>query len=573
MAPFVVLLSKPQVLHTNAIARQAYAFFGFGSEIEAITAFAFLMIGALAISNVMAGISVWITYRFSLSLGSDLQRDLLNCYFGRPYVELAGTNSADLINKIAIGAPRFAFNVMQPLMIIASQGAIVLVIVVGVLTYQPTVVLTFVALIGSGYGFLFLVVRKKLLHHGAIIWQGGEQRQRLLTEGLGALKEIRLARGESNYKSAYQAESDQIYASEALVGVLADVPRFLLETVAFTGLLLIAVIQLRGGESTESVIATLSVFAMTSYRLLPAGQAIFKSFSQIRANAPIIRELSLDVAEGRRLASMPTVAAGVTVPEYPADIRLRDVWFTYPRASEPVLCGVSAVVPAKCLTVVVGASGSGKSTLSDLLLGLLPPDSGNISVGEVELRALGRNWFGAVGYVPQSIFILDDTIERNIAFGSTSPIDQPRLERSLRLAHLWGLVESVPEGTKYRVGERGSRLSGGQRQRLGIARALYHDAHYLILDEATSALDGRTEADVIATLHHLRAERTVLMIAHRLSTIQAADHIIFLREGRVAGEGTFASLSSQSAEFRRLVAAVEVRSYGADEGVAVIAAT
>lgn len=554
VAPFVVLLSKPTVLTSNPIAKALYDWAGFSSEIQAITAFACVMIAAIVVSNVMAALSVWVTFRFSLNLGAELQHDLLKSYFARPYERLAGVNSADLINKIAVGAPRFAFNVMQPVMTIASQGAIVFVIVVGLLAYKPSVVLSFVALIGLGYGVLFLVVRTQLVHHGLIIWRGGERRQRLLTEGLGAIKEIRLSNSEATYQKSYRDESEKIYRSEAIVGVLADVPRFLLESVAFSALLLIAILQLRGGASRESVIATLSVFAMTSYRLLPAGQAIFKSISQIRANSPVISELLPDLDEGRRSEVGSANESYKSVPDYPAELTLRDVCFTYSQTQTAVLDGINVTVPLNALTVIVGASGSGKSTLSDLLLGLLKPTSGTVSVGSIDLREIGPNWYGAVGYVPQEIFLLDESIRRNVAFGSIGPVNEERLVRALKLAHLWTLIESVPEGLNYVVGENGSRLSGGQRQRMGIARALYRDAHYLILDEATSALDGRTEADVIATLHQLRTNRTVLMIAHRLTTIMAADHIIFLREGRVEATGSFDELQRSCEAFRTLVA-------------------
>lgn len=553
VAPFVALLSRPEILHTNRLASAIYRAAGFTSETQALIAFAVLMILALALSNLVAAVTVWLTFRVSLGLGAELQRDLLTCFLRRDYAQLAGTNSSQLITKISVGAPRFAYNVMQPLMTIASQAAIVLVIVVGLLVYQPKVVMIFSVLVGGGYGLLFLLVRNRLVFHGDSLWHGGKLKQRLLQESLGGLKEIRLSGTEELYRRKYLDVANRNYASEAIVGLLADVPRFVLETIVFTVLLLIAVFELRSGTTPAAVIGVLSVYAMTGYRLLPAGQAIFKAVSQVRANLQVIDEILPDVLEGRRADARKDDVTFAARPEYPADIVLDDVWFTYPNSGDPVLRGVTARIPACSLTVLVGHSGSGKSTLSDLLLGLLRPAHGRVTVGGVDVSAMGPKWFEGVGYVPQSIYLLDDTIANNVAFGSAEEPDPKQLARALDLARLSSLVDSLPEGVQYRVGERGSMLSGGQRQRIGLARALYNDADYLILDEATSALDGRTEAEVLETLLELRKERSIVMIAHRVTTIQAADYVIMLDEGRVCGAGTFSELSRANARFAELV--------------------
>lgn len=570
VAPFVALLSRPEILHTNAFASRLYQAAGFTSDTQALIAFAMLMILALAASNLVAGITVWLTFRFSLDLGAELQRDLLSCYLRRDYAKLAGTNSSQLITRVSVGAPRFAYNVLQPLMTIASQGAIVLVIVIGLLLYQPQVVLVFSALVGGGYAFLFLVVRRRLVSHGDLLWHTGQRKQRLLQESLGGLKEIRLATTEDKYRGQYMELAQQGYASEALVGVLADVPRFVLETIVFTVLLLLAVYELQAGVSPANIIGVLSVYAMTGYRLLPAGQAIYKAVSQVRANMKVIEDLLPDVLEGRRAEaeSRSSVSDEVAPPPYPAALVMENVWFTYPESATPVLKGVTTTIPSNALTVLVGHSGSGKSTLSDLLLGLLRPEQGRVCIGDQPVAAMGRRWFRAVGYVPQSIFLLDDSIASNVAFGTGEVADATKLSRALEQSRLSELVASLPEGANYRVGERGARLSGGQRQRIGLARALYHDADYLILDEATSALDGRTEGEVLDTLLELRKHKTVIMIAHRLTTIQAADHIVLLHHGKVEAEGTYDQLLADSVVFRELAQHVEQEATQDDVAIA-----
>lgn len=554
VAPFVAVLSRPEILRTNKSVANVISSLGLSDDLQVFVIFAVAMIVLLVVSNVLAALAVWLTYRFALDVGAEIKDDLLRCYLSRDYVKVAGVNSSDLINKISIGAPRFAFNVMLPVMNIASQGALLLVVVTALAVYEPKVLLVFGALIGGGYVVLFFVVRRKLVKLGEYTWSASERIHRLLLESLGGFKEIRLAGTEDRYLEDHINTTRKIYRAEAIVGMLGDVPRFLLESLAFSALLVLAIIMLSTGSTASSVVAALTLYAMAGYRMLPAGQAIFKAISQLRTNMPIVAELLPDVLEGRsrKISSIPA-SEGRDVPPYPADIVFEDVWFRYPSSDEPVLRGVSTRIPSNTLTVLVGHSGSGKSTLSDVLLGLLVPSSGYVRVGDVAVHELGRAWFEALGYVPQSIFLLDDTIAKNVAFGSPLGIQEERLNTALALSRLKEFVAAIPDGVNYRVGERGGRLSGGQQQRVGIARALYHDARYLLLDEATSALDGKTEAEVLEALLDLRRDRTIMMIAHRLTTIQAADHIIMLDAGQVVAEGRYQDLLQESSAFRSLV--------------------
>lgn len=554
VAPFVGVLSRPELLKTNQLAIKATKLLGLESDLQLIISFAVLMIILLVVSNIMAAAAVWLTYRFALDVGAEIKDDLLKCYLRRDYVRVAGTNSSDLINKISVGAPRFAFNVLLPLMNIASQGSLLIVILLTLAWYQPSVLLVFGTLIGGGYVILFFVVRRKLVALGAYTWAAGERTHRLLVESLGGFKEIRLAGTEHRYRAEHLETTRGIYRAEATVGMLGDVPRFLLESLAFSALLVLAIIMLATGSEAGSVVAALTLYAMAGYRMLPAGQAIFKAVSQIRTNMPVVSELLPDVVEGRERKGTETEQAQEgELPPYPAALHIDDVWFRYPNSNEDVLCGISTKFPTNSLTVLVGHSGSGKSTLSDLLLGLMDATKGSVRVGDVPVRKLGTQWYQALGYVPQSIFLLDDSIAANVAFGSPLGLDPDRLHHALVRSRLDELVASLPDGVNYRVGERGTRLSGGQRQRLGIARALYHDARYLILDEATSALDGKTEAEVIEALLALRKDRTIIMIAHRLTTIQAADHVIMLRDGRVVAEGSYEDLLKNNAQFQSLI--------------------
>lgn len=551
IAPFIALVSDPSLLHSNVWAERAYVALGFANDTDALVALAFATMGALTISNLIAAGTTWAIFTFSIRLGIELQRDLYSSYLFREYVDLARANSSTLIASITQGATRLTYMVIQPLLTLFSQAMIVLVVIVVLVVYRPIVAASVAVIVGGGYFGLFAFVRRQLVVHGNRSWSVHESKQQLLTESLGGLKEIRLAGTERLYKRKFDTMTQSGLRSEAMIGLLGDLPRFVFETLVFCALLGLAVVLLRSSTPPGDIVAVLSLYAMTGYRMLPAAQAVFKSASQVRANADIVFGLLPAILDGRRVAH----AAAETDSHDRApqgDIELRNVTFRYPGVAEPVLNDVSVAIHPKQLTMLVGPSGSGKSTLADIVLGLLIPERGTVSVAGRALSDLGAAWRRSLGYVPQNIFLLDDTVAANIAFGSPLGIEEERIRRAARLANLDDVVAGLPGGSDYRVGERGAMLSGGQRQRLGIARALYHDASVLVLDEATSALDGHTEHEVLETLLELRKTKTVIMIAHRMSTIRAADRILLISGGRIEADGTYDGLMEQSASFRRM---------------------
>jgi len=336
--------------------------------------------------------------------------------------------------------------------------------------------------------------------------------------------------------------------------VLAELPRFLLESLAFCALLAFGAVLLLAGEAPQVVVTTLSVYAMAGYRLLPAAQNLFRSAAAVRGNAEVLPQLEADVQRGRAVAP-PDEATVEPFPDAP--IVLEGVGYQYPGTPAPVLHAVSAHIPRHAITVLVGASGAGKSTLADLLLGLLRPDTGRLCIGDRPLADAITGWQRQIGYVPQELFLLDDSIAANIAFGDPAGVDRARVLRAAQQADLGPLLEALPEGMDYGVGERGALLSGGQRQRLGIARALYREPAVLVLDEATSALDPQSEREVLATLASLKATTTIVMIAHRPAAIRAADAVLWLDGGRLMAAGPLAEVEAAYPAFRALLAGAQ----------------
>ncbi|PKP67594.1 MAG: ABC transporter ATP-binding protein, partial [Alphaproteobacteria bacterium HGW-Alphaproteobacteria-5] len=368
------------------------------------------------------------------------------------------------------------------------------------------------------------------------------------------IKDVKLLGLEQTYLARYHTPSRRLGESASLGQVIGEMPRHLLEAIAFGGMILLALVLLaRGSGQLVDVLPTLGVFAFAGLRMIPAMQQIYLALTQMRYIGAMLDNVHRDTVETG--ARSPRALPEVPVLRLGERLDLVEVSYAYPQAGRGVLQGLSLTIPARTTAGIVGGTGAGKTTAVDLILGLLAPDSGEIRVDGVPLTPGNlRGWQRTLGYVPQQIFLLDDTVAANIAFGiPPESRDMAAVERAARLAELHGFVtEELPQGYETMVGERGVRLSGGQRQRIGIARALYHDPDVLILDEATSALDTLTERAVMEAVANVAHAKTVIMIAHRLSTVKGCDTIFLLDRGRLAAQGSYADLVATNETFRRM---------------------
>jgi ABC-type multidrug transport system fused ATPase/permease subunit len=342
----------------------------------------------------------------------------------------------------------------------------------------------------------------------------------------------------------------------AAAGVISQLPRYALETIAFGGILLIVLYSLRTDQDIGKIIPLLSIYAFAGYRLLPALQQIFSSVSLLRVSLPALDVLHEDLCREGAAADPvgALVEAGTLQPlPFARELRLREVTFSYSGAKTPSIDKLDLTIKLNSSVGLVGATGSGKTTVVDMILGLLAPDSGQLTADGVAIAgdAVAR-WQCNLGYVPQAIYLCDDTIVRNIAFGVPErDIDMSAVVRAARIANLQEFIETeLTHGYFTVIGERGVRLSGGQRQRIGIARALYRDPAVLIMDEATSALDGVSEEAVMDALRTLSGQKTVIIVAHRLTTVKDCDVIYQMDHGRIASQGTYGELQGSSPWFR-----------------------
>ena len=477
-------------------------------------------------------------------IGHNLSGRLLDAHLAAPLSRHTRRNSAQLIREVGEHAP-MAWSAVDAAMSMATEIFVVTGLLVMLAVVRPLPVLgAGVALILFVYGSLRLTRRAAAAHANRT--RAVEATSlRALQQLYGAWREVTVLGRESYFRDQFIGARREALSLAIRTDTLTQIPRSLLEAAFVLGACVLALFS-GGGSGAFSV---LGLYAYTGFRAIPAAERILAYLAQVRWYVIMSEDLVDELAEAQRQVTVAQPLA------FTREVRVEGVGFTHPDATAPALADVSLTIPRGSSLAIVGRTGAGKSTLLDMLLGLLPPAEGRIAIDEttVDLRTL-RSWRAHIGYVPQSAFVLDDTVRRNVAFGiPDAAIDDARVHRALDSARAGRFVAAMPHGIDTVVGENGTRLSGGERQRLSIARALYHDPEVLVFDEATSALDPATERELTEATRSL-AGRTMIVVTHRLSTARRCERIAVLSHGRLAGIGTWDELAAQCPAFRELVA-------------------
>jgi ATP-binding cassette subfamily C protein len=508
----------------------------------------------LAVSGLIIGKSIlsvifqWNATRRMAAFELEIGDRLFEAYIRAPWIERMQRNRAELVRLADVGIANVTSGFLLPIMQLPTLLVTAVAVMGVIVVVQPLTALITVVYFGIIAGLLYFVLSKRAVTAGRVNRDFSFRVAGLLTDMMSAMKEITLRNKALDVARVVHENRRFTARARANISFLGSVPRFVLDAAVIGGLVLVGgAAFLTGGA--EYAISALALFGVAGLRLVPSLTGFQSLLTTMTSNSPHVDAVVRDIEAARRYVAHAETVGNTPIEGQPTHVRLTDVSFTYPGSEAPAVRDIDADIRFGSTIGVVGASGAGKSTLVDLLLGLISPSTGSITIGEQRLEDVLAAWRAHVGYVPQDVALFDGTVAQNVALSWSDDIDEEKVREALRRAQLLDVVEARPDGIHGRIGDRGVALSGGQRQRLGIARALYGDPLILVMDEATSALDTKTEADVTSAIAELKGEVTVISIAHRLSTIRDHDQLWFMRDGRIQAQGTFDEVVRLEPEF------------------------
>ncbi len=563
--PFIAVLSNPEVIETNPYLAHTYELLGFGERSDFLfflgLVFFVLLIGSL----LLKAVGLWAQLRFSQNRNYAWSARLIRGYLNQPYEWFLNRHSADLGASVLAEVAQVINGVLFPAMQVLAQSLVAILLMALLISVDPLLAAAMGLGLGGTYFIISAVLRTRLRRLGAERRAANHARFHVVQEAFTGIKEVKIGGLEDVLVNRFVQPAQTMASRQISAQLCSQLPSFAMQGLLFGGMLLVLLYLIAQQGSFQDALPIIALYAFGGYRLMPALQNIYQGISQIRVTeAPLnalcedFRTLQTRREESGRRTKLVGTADAPSRRHLEGRLELDAVSYSYPGASRPALDGVTLTVSA-CTTVgLVGATGSGKTTCVDIILGLLAPTEGVLWVDGVPITGNAvRQWQRSLGYVPQQIFLSDDSVAANIAFGLPKRhIEMVSVERAAKVANLHDFITSeLPDGYHTRVGERGVRLSGGQRQRIGIARALYHDPDVLILDEATSALDNLTEQAVMEAVRNIGSRKTVIMIAHRLTTVEDCDRIFLLERGRVVESGTYDELVARNEQFRAMAGA------------------
>jgi ATP-binding cassette, subfamily B, bacterial PglK len=558
--PFIAVLSNPDVIDTNPYLSFFYGWLRFESKESFLFWLGFAVFFLLISSLVVKAFAFWVQVRFSNMRIHSLGCRLVAGYLGQPYQWFLNKHSSEFATSVLQEVNQVVNGSLFPAMQVIAHSLVVVALLTLLVLVDPLLALSVAFVLSAAYGLIFFTVRNYLSRLGVERRLANRQRYHVVNEAFGGIKDVKIAGLEAGYLERFRLPSATVARRNATAKIVGQLPSFAMQGLVFGGMILVVLYLMATKGGFQQALPVLALYAFAGYRMMPALQALYNEFSALRFAEPALEALYQDM---QMLQAGPLTVVEPARMGLHSRLELSNVIYRYPEAQQAALNGVTLAVPVHSTVGLVGSTGSGKTTAVDLILGLLRPDAGEVSVDGKPLTPDNlRSWQRTLGYVPQTIYLTDDSVAANIAFGVPArKIDHAAVERAARAANLHDfVVNEMPKRYDTYVGERGVRLSGGQRQRIGIARALYHDPDVLILDEATSALDNLTERAVMDAVHNLGNRKTIIMIAHRLSTVRSCDRIFMLEHGRVAGEGTYEELISANTEFRAMAGYSELSS-------------
>ena len=560
--PFIAVMSQPELIESNAVIARFHQAVGSPPIEGFLVILALLALALLVLGNALAAFTTWLITRFSHMRIHTLSRKLLATYLGQGYDFFLGRNPSDLTKNVTQEVGSVVSGYLIPLLQLAANAIVVIAILTMLILVDPVLAVTVGLLLGGAYGAVYWGFRRRIRLLGQRRLAANTKRFKSVHEAFGAVKDLKVSGRESHYVNAFSDASYRFARAQSANVMIAELPRYALETLAFGLVLAIALYLVTAGGSMQSALPIIALYAMAGYRLMPALQKLFVMMSNMRFADPVVERINEELALSKNRARSPSDRPRALTEEnaeaqihLDRELQLNDISYRYPGTQQPSLYSISLAIRARSTVAFVGGSGAGKSTLVDIILALLEPESGCVLVDGKRLTPeMIPAWQRRLGYVPQSIYLADDTVRNNIALGVPDrEIDEEAVLAAAQAAAIHEfIIRELPDGYGTMTGDRGVRLSGGQRQRIGIARALYHNPEVLILDEATSALDGSTEAAVMDAIDRLGGAKTIIMIAHRLSTVRGCDQLHLLDKGRLVDSGTYDELMARQPLFQQM---------------------
>ena len=542
--PFMAVITNPGLVETNYILNymfQASNIFGVENNQQFLFALGVFVFVILITSLVFKALTNYAQLRYIQMREYSISKRLVEGYLHQPYSWFLGRHSADLGKTILSEVAQVVGGGLRPLMELIAKGVVSIVIIILLILTNPKLALIASISLGGAYGLIFYFIRGFLNRIGKKRLESNQLRFMALSDAFGAIKEVKVGGLEKTYVKHFSDPGKIFALTRSSSQIISKLPRYFLEAIAFGGILLIILYMMVQTGSFNNALPILSLYVFAGYRLIPALQTIYSSITELAFVSPSLDKLHEDIKNLKLFNENQDQG----VLSFNKAITLKNIYYNYPNESRTALKDINLSIPAKTIVGLVGATGSGKTTTVDIILGLLETKKGTLEVdGKVITNQNSRSWQRSIGYVPQHIYLSDDTVAANIAFGvGLKDINQADVEKAVKIANLHEFVmDELPKQYQTKIGERGVRLSGGQRQRIGIARALYHNPKVLILDEATSALDNQTEKAVMDAISNLSKNITIILIAHRLNTVKKCDKIYLLEKGELKSQGTFEEL-------------------------------
>ena len=539
--PVMTTMSKATTGNSGSVLQPLFNYLGI-REVGTMVGVAVLCIVAtFFLKNLYKLFFSYVMGRVANFTKHEVTSQLFRSYLNRPYTYHLQRNSSDLLNSIQQEAS-MTINLVSSAIALAQELLLASAVIWLMIYTEPVAAISTVAILVGGTLY-YLKVTKPMVQ------RLGQQRQKIeapltryMLQGFGGVKDIKVLGRSNEFLNQYKKQNLVVQEASLRYGILKLIAPMWTELLAMAGITVVVWVMVWQDRPPDRIIPLLGLFVIATWRFVPSVNSVVTLINLIRYSRPAVESVYQEFAY---IKSQQDVVK--TRLEFNDKVELRNLIFNYPNTATPSLRDVNIVVNKGETVGFIGPSGAGKSTLVDVILGLLPQTSGELLIDGREMQKQNLEWQSTIGYVSQAIYLTDDTVRRNVAFGiAEKDVDEVALERALRSAQLWDFVDSLPNKTHTIVGERGVRVSGGQRQRIGIARALYHEPQVLVLDEATSSLDIETETEVMSAIRALQGFKTILIVAHRLSTVQHCDRLYRIEDAQIVAEGSFKELTKST---------------------------